>query len=768
MYDIVKMLYSLHMIRLIFRHGTACGGSYTRGYMEKAEVTTEKTESLRTRLAVLIGAGLGIVFLISGLFITLYTKTSLDELTQNYLWTLTKDNAASSKLTFSAAYANCRSLALAFGEIGSITRLNRRDYINKLLEDTLKKSSEYVDTWTVWEPNAVDGLDSMFADTEYHDSTGRLIPYWTKVNNKTECTPLTDYEGSFWYDNPLHSPTGIMIEPNLYELQGQKMFVAGVAFPIKNEADQPIGVVGIDFDLSRIAGEMLDTKIFKSGYLLLISDGGLIAAGPDADRIGAPSDMVSQHAEKFNQAKQDRKPFVFKEKDTILNKYCMKYIVPFTVEDAAETWYLALVAPVSEINGNAASISRLIISIFIVSLIIALILVFVLLSSAVNQIKAGMNAMKNIAQGDGDLTVKLAVHKNDEIGRMSKYFNQTIEKIRVAMHSVRKVSLTMREMGVSLADNMNETAAAVNEIKSNIDSVNAQVQRQGNDVGRANSSVETIADSVGRLMQDIQTQSSSVVQASSAIEEMVANIRSVTQILEKNSGSMRSLGTASEEGRQSVVRTVDFTTKIEEQSQSLLQASTIIQNIASQTNLLAMNAAIEAAHAGETGKGFAVVADEIRKLAEDSNKQGKTITDNLKDVLSSIHQVTAATTALQDKFNQIYELTKTVEQQEAVIMHAMQEQSEGGGQVLDAMRQINEITVNVKTSGDAMQEASSAVSSVMSELMRLTQEITGSMQEMTLGTANINESINNINDNTKQTRDSIEHVVNEVEKFKVE
>ena len=159
---------------------------------------------------------------------------------------------------------------------------------------------------------------------------------------------------------------------------------------------------------------------------------------------------------------------------------------------------------------------------------------------------------------------------------------------------------------------------------------------------------------------------------------MVANIRSVTGILQKNSESMQQLSTSSEEGRTSVAGTVAFTGKIEEQSQSLLQASSMISNIASQTNLLAMNAAIEAAHAGEAGKGFSVVADEIRKLAEDSGKQGKAITANLKQVISSIHKIAESTSNLQKKFNEIYSLTKTVDQQEHVIMNAMQEQSDGG------------------------------------------------------------------------------------------
>ena len=210
---------------------------------------------------------------------------------------------------------------------------------------------------------------------------------------------------------------------------------------------------------------------------------------------------------------------------------------------------------------------------------------------------------------------------------------------------------------------------------------------------------------------------------------------------------------------------MESTKKIQEQSETLLEASKVIQNIASQTNLLAMNASIEAAHAGEAGAGFAVVADEIRKLAEDSNVQGKKITKNLKVVLDSIKTVTTSTETLQSKFNQIYDITQKVAEQETTIMRAMQEQREGGGQVLGAMKQINDITVSVKNDSGVMQTSIADVNQNMADLARLTSEITASMQEMELGIENINQSINSVNDLTHANRDSIDRLDNVVEKF---
>jgi methyl-accepting chemotaxis protein len=249
---------------------------------------------------------------------------------------------------------------------------------------------------------------------------------------------------------------------------------------------------------------------------------------------------------------------------------------------------------------------------------------------------------------------------------------------------------------------------------------------------------------------------------------MLANIQSVTQTLVKNGTNVKDLADSSEVGRSGLQDVAADIQQIARDSEGLLEINSVMENIASQTNLLSMNAAIEAAHAGEAGKGFAVVADEIRKLAESSSEQSKTISSVLKKIKDSIDKITKSTDNVLNKFEAIDGGVRTVSDQEENIRNAMEEQSAGSQQILEAISKLNEITGHVKSGSDEMLEGSKQVISESKNLANLTQELENGMNEMATGAEQINIAVNRVNEISLQNKQSIDSLVEEVSKFKVE
>jgi len=214
--------------------------------------------------------------------------------------------------------------------------------------------------------------------------------------------------------------------------------------------------------------------------------------------------------------------------------------------------------------------------------------------------------------------------------------------------------------------------------------------------------LQTMTD---RLNGQLESQSAAITESSAAIEQMVANTRSVNNTLSKNAQNMKDLQEASSVGHAGLNEVATDIKEIARESESLLEINSVMQNIASQTNLLSMNAAIEAAHAGESGRGFAVVADEIRKLAESSSRQSKTIGGVLKKIKGSIDKITKSTDNVINKFDAIDSSVKTVAEQEGGIVNAMTEQSAGSTQIMQAIAQVNDITSQVKEDARQMVDA---------------------------------------------------------------
>jgi len=391
---------------------------------------------------------------------------------------------------------------------------------------------------------------------------------------------------------------------------------------------------------------------------------------------------------------------------------------------------------------------------------------FLLTNISLGRIKDINRFAQVIAEGDYSQS-ELEVITRDEFGILALSMNKFHKATRNLLGGMGQTVAMSTEAANSSFNTMQNISTSTNQMITNIQEIQNEMNDQASSVEESAGAINEILNNIKTLNSQIEQQSAAVEESSAAVNQMVANIQSVTNILEKNETSTNQLAEASAVGQEKVRQAVNLATEILGESKTLLDASTVIQNIATRTNLLAMNAAIEAAHAGDAGKGFAVVADEIRKLAEQSNTQGKKITESLQHLEAVIANVAESTTQLQDQFSSIYELTKIVKQQEDVVMSAMREQAEGSNQILLAMRNIDDVTGNVKEGSAEMLAGGNQLAREMELLNDATARTNNNINEMANGADVIIHAVEKGNDAATQNNDSIQTLVTEMNKFKL-
>ena len=345
----------------------------------------------------------------------------------------------------------------------------------------------------------------------------------------------------------------------------------------------------------------------------------------------------------------------------------------------------------------------------------------------------------------GNLTLRLSAEKGkNEISKMRRSINAFTESINKMVAVSKQNIISLSKVAENLNENSSGISSEIRQISDNSSELADQAKTQLETVSLTVDTMGKMSSITNQLSAQIHDQNNDLSQSSAAVEEMISNIKSITENIDKFGNSFNQLSSDSEDGKNKIENVINLIESVSAESKKLLDTNKVIEDVAQQTNLLAMNAAIEAAHAGEAGKGFAVVAEEIRKLSESTTKQSHYIKQTLSSVIENINEVTNAATSAGLTFGEIVNQISSDDSLITEIRSSMEEQSIGSKQIVDALGNIKETTHTIIENSKQMNSGIENVVAQVKELENAAKNLSSKTDEIKKSTQIINSNANKL------------------------
>lgn len=576
-----------------------------------------------------------------------------------------------------------QNLAITFESLYNDRSVNRNE-LNNILQHFLATHSELFAIWSVWEN--CDGLDESYLNRGLgHPETGAFVPFWYRASDGrillSECRFYNSPEPGkgLYYKIPMERNAAVILEPSQEVQNGELLQVVSFVSPIRINGE-PVGVVGVDFNLNRLTQRIREFQFPAKGYnAYFFSAGGIYVSSSDSEKIGK-SVLAYEGLEKMEELRN------FSQRSYSIVQIGDVYHVAVPVqmsEDSGAPWVFVLTVEKSVLFRDAywligATVFTVVILIFVVLLII-----FYVSQSIVRPVRKISLMVEDIAKGEADLSKTLEVQSNDELGDIASSINTFIVKLRDIIRKMKSAINSAADVQNKVTDSTKTAESFTQMMVSAVSSAFTLMDDAKNEMLGISQKLEDISMEVDGFKVTVENGTAVVSQSSTATNEIVATINNISSNVSGNAESLQRLAELSEDGKNRMDENAALIKQIHNSTKSMFDAIKVVNGIAQQTNLLAMNAAIEAAHAGEAGKGFAVVAEEIRKMAEDSSKNASIISKNLIDAAKLVETVTVSNTATAEVFNDLNQQVRRQALVLAEVSSAMLELAHSGNELLD-------------------------------------------------------------------------------------
>ena len=559
-----------------------------------------------------------------------------------------------------------------------------------------------------------------------------------------------------WHKDAIRDTSRVHYSEPFTDANTGKLIVT-LSYRTLNKAGEIVGVTGADIVLDALSETVDKIHISDNSKVHIINSQGLYLTNDDPAAIMAKdyfSDVSMNDYAKEHYL--DGRSKIFIKGD---NFYGLHPI-------SGTSWYIVADGPTSDFTGEFMKILSMVFLILILMLV-ALITVDVVLSRRVSRnfedIVAGCQYIIK-----GDFTKKFPDYFTKEASVLAKGFNSFTYSISVLIRKIKESAQSIKDVSAQLSDNSAEINTSVTMTEQAIRDMNSSITEQSHSITSVNNAVGQVAEKSDNLTSEIDTQNSLIITSSGDIEDVISNFFDITRNTEEMTNAVGKIVNASRTSTDALKNSVDMIQEVQHESGALLEMNEVISTVASQTNLLAMNAAIEAAHAGESGKGFAVVADEIRKLAETTSKQARESSESLKSIQGKINAISASSLDVEKSFEDTISEISSFSERMTDLAGTVSEQGDKAKRILGQLTNIKDSTGKVKDSAAQIASVTTQVAHNCGTLSQMQTAVDTGVQSCAAASEVLSSASKNITRISELAEKSVRTLTDAVSMFNVE